>query len=272
MYASLFPFTQVSFHMKSLSIYTGLFSYEVSFHLHRSLFIWSLFPFTQVSFHMKSLHLHRSLFIWSLFPFTQVSFHMKSLSIYTGLFSYEVSFHLHRSLFIWSLFPFTQVSFHMKSLSIYTGLFSYEKSPVLEELVKREDARRDDELCKKRARFKWKETYVHRKRPKHITHTGKVCFSRSRLAYITGKQFWEMNASSRSTSSAKTGLFSYEKRPIYMERDLYVWKETCVHEKDPMRVGMSHVIHVSALRHICEWGMSDQTRSSSIQIYIHIYR
>jgi len=39
MYASLFPFTQVSFHMKSLSIYTGLFSYEVSFHLHRSLFI-----------------------------------------------------------------------------------------------------------------------------------------------------------------------------------------------------------------------------------------
>ena len=39
------------------------------------------------------------------------------------------------------------------SLSMYIGLFSYEKSPVFEELVKREDARSDDQLCKNRAPY-----------------------------------------------------------------------------------------------------------------------
>ena len=37
-----------------------------------------------------------------------------------------------------------------------------------------------DELCKNRALFTGKETYVNGKRPKYITLTGNVCFSRSR--------------------------------------------------------------------------------------------
>ena len=75
--------------------------------------------------------------------------------------------------------------------------------------------------------FIWKETCVNGKRPKYITQTENVCFSKSRPADFTTKQLWKIYASSRSTSSAKTGLFSCRKRPMYMERDLRVWKQTC---------------------------------------------
>ena len=79
-----------------------------------------------------------------------------------------------------------------------------------------------DELCKNRSLFIWKETYVQR--PVYEKR-GNVCISRSRLAYVTEKQLWRIHTSSRSTSSAKTGLFSCGKRPMYMERDLCTWKE-----------------------------------------------